>query len=214
MVTTGEGTTAVDTVTLVGDSVETVATGVLRGNRKVFADDRAAKDLLKGHAVCAVELELGDHGDRVIGLGVLDVLALEAVERHECDTASLLFGHDVDERLGSLVGVDHDVEQAGTGDSLDRSLVLVRDLKELVQRTIDTIEVESLGNGTHRTQTSVGVLVHHLLQLTRRVVVLVLGVCGRKGKLAVLAPELPARVSPLLVRQLTFSSPACCPDRS
>lgn len=61
MVTSSEGTFAVDTVTFDSDSVQTVRAGVLCSSSEILADDRAAKDLAMS-AVSPADLEGADVG--------------------------------------------------------------------------------------------------------------------------------------------------------
>jgi hypothetical protein len=163
VITTGERTLPVRTITLDGNSVQAVASGILRRRPEVLANDGTTKDLasapsagershlLKCHDVCAIKLELVDHWDGVVGFGIVDLSTLEPVERHESDSSAFLFVHDIEDLGRSLVGIDNDVEEAGEStrdrasdklfspgpaSNLNGSLVAIRHLEQLVQRPV------------------------------------------------------------------------------
>lgn len=144
-----------------------MASGILRRRPEVLANDGTTKDLasapsagdrshlLKCHDVGAIKLELADHWDGVVGFGIVDLRTLEAVERHERDPSAFLFVHDVEDLGRSLVRINNDVEEAGEStrnrasrklfspgpaSHLNRSLVAIRHLEQLVQRTVHATE--------------------------------------------------------------------------
>ena len=67
--------------------------------------------LLESHDVGSVKLELLDHWQSIIRLGVLHVDALEPIERHEGDSTQLLLVHDFEKLASGFVIVNHDVEE-------------------------------------------------------------------------------------------------------
>lgn len=76
-----------DLISVQGDAVETGGTRQLRRDLQISANERTAEDVAERSVVHVFVLQLGDHGDSVLRLGVLDVPHVEPVEGHEGDLA-------------------------------------------------------------------------------------------------------------------------------
>lgn len=52
------------------------------------------------------------HGDSITFVRILDLLRLDAIQRHERDSTTLLFVHDIQDLSRRVVIVDYNLEQA------------------------------------------------------------------------------------------------------
>jgi hypothetical protein len=94
---------------------------------EISTNDRLAEDLLESSLKFLLVLNLLDQGEGIIGFGDIRVLAFQPVERHECDSTCFLLIEDFKDLGGSLIVVDHDVEETIPGSDFNRCAVLVRD---------------------------------------------------------------------------------------
>lgn len=110
MVTTREGTFAINLVAVERDGVEVVTSHVRGGDEEVRADASLAKDLFEGLLVHGIELHFFDEWDGVGCVWVGDWFWLESIEWHERYTSGLLLQHDIQDARRRFVSVHNDME--------------------------------------------------------------------------------------------------------
>ena len=112
MVPSRQCTFTIHFVTIKSNGIDPVALDVRSSNGEVPTYTGLAKHLLEGLLVRRLVAKFVNERDGVLSIWRRRVLGLESVERHECDTPSLLFDHDIENFGGGGVIIDDDVEEA------------------------------------------------------------------------------------------------------
>lgn len=67
--------------------------------------------LFERHDVCAIKLELGYHRECIVRFGIIDVVALQSIQRHEGHSTGLVSVHRFQDSARRVIIVHDNMEQ-------------------------------------------------------------------------------------------------------